>query len=140
MRIAKIRVGVDVQLKRGVVAVVMDSDLRPMVTRWLRGTNQDVARGLVDVVSEATPTVGQIAVGIDSPRCPLTRPRDWYWEGRRRRWRPRQECDSGSGRHCEVVLASRSGACDASMDPCGYAPGLDAAGLRPLRGAGRGWL
>lgn len=41
-------------------------------------------------------------IGIDAPRRPLDRPREWYW--RRGRWRRRAPGEQGHGRHCEVMV------------------------------------
>ncbi len=52
--------------------------------------------GLVDRYEQPT-------FGIDSPRCPLEQPRDWYWT--RDRWTRRSD-QEGWGRHCEVVVSA----------------------------------
>lgn len=45
---------------------------------------------------------GAGVVGIDAPRCPLPRPRKWFW--RSDRWRARGPREAGRGRHCEVAI------------------------------------
>ena len=47
---------------------------------------------------------GQIYVGIDAPRMPLTSKRQWYWNGKKKRWN-RRERQKGNGRHCEIVIS-----------------------------------
>jgi len=43
----------------------------------------------------------RVVVAIDSPRVPVSQPREWYW--RAGAWRARSD-QAGAGRHCEVVL------------------------------------
>ncbi len=92
-------VGVDVQMNRGCSCAVLDSELMPYHSEWL--LSPDRIRSLV---SELLEHFDRVAVGIDAPRCPLPKPREYYW--RDRRWRLRQPEDQGRGRHCEVVVAS----------------------------------
>ncbi|MFH1624690.1 MAG: hypothetical protein ABID54_05975 [Pseudomonadota bacterium] len=44
-----------------------------------------------------------LAIGIDSPRAPLSSPRRFRWNSRRQKWERRQN-GAGYGRHCEVII------------------------------------
>jgi predicted nuclease with RNAse H fold len=99
-------VGVDVQVQRGVVAVAMDRELRPAQVEWIQGSAASIARDLATLVGGLAAMGGRVVVGVDSPRRPLTRPREWYWSGSSRSWRLRRGTDRGAGRHCEVVVAA----------------------------------
>jgi len=92
-------VGVDVQMNRGCSCAVLDRELMPYHSEWF--SSPDRIRSLV---SELLESFDRVAVGIDAPRCPLPKPREYYW--RNRSWRQRQQGDQGRGRHCEVVVAS----------------------------------
>ncbi|MBN2413408.1 hypothetical protein JXQ31_17145 [candidate division KSB1 bacterium] len=46
------------------------------------------------------------AIGIDAPRMPLSRPREFYWDKKNNTWRKSRPSDKGYGRHCEVVIKS----------------------------------
>jgi len=98
-------IGVDVKL-RNCHYFILDSKLTIFGSGWLEGdSNKEICErfsGLLNVIEKKG--FGQIAVGIDSPRLPLLTPRNHFWDGKRRRWRARNEREQGHGRHCEVVL------------------------------------
>jgi predicted nuclease with RNAse H fold len=98
--------GLDVQVNRGCSYLVLNSQLCCVETGWLRGEEpRETCARLKDVLSNFTEmSLGEVAVGIDAPRIPLTKPREFYWA--RDQWRKKNTRDRGYGRHCEVVLKS----------------------------------
>jgi predicted nuclease with RNAse H fold len=88
-------VGVDVQEKRGIPYVVMDSDYSVLESGWL---SVDGAAG--ELVAVLDGLHGKPVVGIDAPRMPISRPRTWRCS--RGTWR---RSDAGlAGRHCEIAV------------------------------------
>ena len=92
-------IGVDVQSARDCPYVVLNAELKPQASGWLKD-----AREVRAVVLDAAKSLGTVAIGIDAPRCPLPKLRPHYWD--RNKWRPRRTSESGHGRHCEVILAA----------------------------------
>lgn len=116
-------VGIDVQTKRGCALAAIDQRGRHLGSSWFRS------------VKEATLalrpfTVGRCHVGIDAPRCLLSRPRHWFWDGIKEEWRPRRRSERGYGRHCELVLAA-CGLANPQWTPLrGHAPDWMKLGVR----------
>jgi predicted nuclease with RNAse H fold len=92
-------IGVDVQAARGCPYVILNAALQYYSSGWLQNPQE-----IRIVVSDVARTLGPVAVGIDAPRCPLPRPRSYYWQ--KGAWRERKPSEKGYGRHCEVVLAA----------------------------------
>lgn len=106
MQAAKIKyfVGVDIQVRRGIAYAVFDRDSRLINSDWAPGSDDGI-NGLIEIFKELSPDDPEIiAIGIDSPRKPLTQPRKWYWNGRNRNWKQRRAGERGFGRHCEVII------------------------------------
>ena len=100
-------IGVDVQVARQCPYAVLDRDGNSVTSGWLPD-GRDLAvralRGVIDRQSDGG--ASGIAVGIDSPRMALAAPRQWYWDGKKAKWRGRRSSDRGHGRHCEIVIAA----------------------------------
>jgi hypothetical protein len=64
----------------------------------------DPVVGAVDLVKKFN-TSNPVEVRIDAPRMPLDKKRQWYWDGKKRRWKP-SNTQSGYGRHCEIVISA----------------------------------
>lgn len=92
-------IGIDVSASRGCAVAILDPQGRWIDSRSIEGPASTVAALVQDLAAD-----GRVAIGIDSPRCPLQSSRSWYWRGKR--WRLRLASEKGSGRHCEVVLAA----------------------------------
>jgi predicted nuclease with RNAse H fold len=93
--------GIDVQVKRGAFYAVLDHSGRMCSSGCLDASQGNSLRTLFnDLIAQ----YGEMHVGIDAPRRFILAPRDWYWEGNRRRWRKKRLTDRGYGRHCEVVI------------------------------------
>jgi hypothetical protein len=98
-------VGIDIAEKRGCAYYAMDLDGAYVASGWLSGSATDVVGGIKTLfVALDESSGGGTAVGIDSPRLPLTSPRGWYWK--KSGWRERGASQIGRGRHCEVVVAA----------------------------------
>jgi hypothetical protein len=105
MQDPSICVGIDIAEKRGCAYYAIDNEGRYVTSGWLTGRATEVVDGvkwLARALSDSY--VGGAAIGIDSPRVPLTSPRGWYWG--RSAWRERVASEVGRGRHCEVVVAA----------------------------------
>lgn len=98
--------GIDVQIERGCAYFVVDQSADCVDAGWAKGGSlnetanrlHEIASNLLDGHQES------VAIGIDSPRVPLSSRREYYWDGRRHSWRQRRPDEKGHGRHCEIVL------------------------------------
>ena len=89
-------IGIDVQAARSCPYAVLSKDLRVCDSGWIA---IDALENSLDVLHERFP---EARFGVDAPRQPLPRRRQWYW--RQGAWQPRAPSDRGHGRHCEVVI------------------------------------
>jgi hypothetical protein len=96
--------GIDVQVRRDCPYLVLDNKASCIVSGWLEGeSNEEICEALIIVINKIRNNgIGNIAIGIDSPRVPLISPRQYFWQGNH--WRNRREGERGYGRHCEVIL------------------------------------
>ncbi|MEN8760437.1 MAG: hypothetical protein ABF303_18420 [Desulfobacterales bacterium] len=92
--------GIDIQIRRDCCYAVIDDTGTLIYSGWLSSAETDA----FDLVNRLLGS-GQIVVGIDAPRVPLTSKRQWYWNGNRLRWDERN-AQKGYGRHCEVVISA----------------------------------
>jgi hypothetical protein len=100
-------IGIDVQSARGCAVGILDEDGRAVDSAWIPGSDpSDLAIGLVRRLRADATSTHTVAIGIDAPRQPLDAPREWFWDGGRKRWRRRRPSESGRGRHCEIVIAA----------------------------------
>ena len=97
-------VGVDIQVRRGIAYAALDRDARLFKAGWVLGSSDGISDFIEMVEGLTLDDSDVVALGIDAPRQPLTQPRNWYWNGRNRRWRERSASEKGSGRHCEVII------------------------------------
>ncbi|MEX2580546.1 MAG: hypothetical protein WD342_15915 [Verrucomicrobiales bacterium] len=98
--------GFDVQTRRKTAWMALNSGLHMIEAGWLEGDeHQEIgasaARVAMNLQKEHAST---IIAGIDAPRSPLPSPREFYWSGKRDKWRPRRTSEVGNGRHCEVIV------------------------------------
>jgi len=102
----RICIGVDVQVLRGCAWYACDRNRNYIDSGWFEATARSQAQnslfGIVDHFSQNRKET--IAVGIDAPRHPLARPRDFFWDRKHCTWRKRRPGGRGYGRHCEVVI------------------------------------
>jgi len=98
--------GIDVQIKRGCPFLILDNKASCLSSGWLNGdSNNEICKDLIRVINEFEKKgIENLAIGIDSPRIPLSSPRHHYWDGNRGHWRSRRMGEKGYGRHCEVIL------------------------------------
>src|SRR5205807_3546997 len=101
----QIFVGIDVQSARGCAVAWIGKSGRALGSRWVDAPTPEALAKAVHQELEDLQGEG-VAIGIDSPRRPLSDRRRWYWERRGRRWRMRRHSEAGHGRHCEVVIAA----------------------------------
>ena len=94
-------VGIDVQSSKKCSCAILDSDLKPHSSAWLGSVEE-----ITSEISDLRRDFQRVVVGIDAPRCLLEKPREYYWDGRRRSWRARKPQEKGHGRHCEVVISA----------------------------------
>jgi hypothetical protein len=99
-------IGIDVQIKRGCPYLVLNRNRICVSSGWLVGKSRDeICENLIRIINGLENNgIEPVAIGIDSPRVPLTAPRQYFWDGIRTRWRERRDGEQGYGRHCEVVL------------------------------------
>jgi len=99
-------IGIDVQVKRGCSYYVLDQFGNKVTNDWASTDSlAATAKALGNIVrSHAKNTSGQVAVGIDAPRCPLINPRRFFWNSKQAKWRSKSSKEKGYGRHCEVVV------------------------------------
>jgi predicted nuclease with RNAse H fold len=93
-------VGIDIQIRRNCCYAIIDDTGTLIDSGWLLRAEADA----VDLVKRFSGS-GQVFVGIDAPRMPLTTKRQWYWNGNNRRWSRRGD-QKGNGRHCEIVISA----------------------------------
>jgi len=96
----KLFIGIDIQIRRDCCYAVIDHTGILIESGWFSSAEADA----VDLVKRRS-KLGQIYIGIDAPRMPLTSKREWYWSGAKRKWSPRK-AQKGNGRHCEVVISA----------------------------------
>jgi len=103
-------VGIDVQINRGLPFCVMDADAVMVDSGWIRRDDLTHAQQACRMKEAIAAAVGgrSVAIGIDAPRMPLPRAREWYWDRKQLAWRPRRPSEKGRGRHCEVVVKALS--------------------------------
>lgn len=89
-------IGIDVQAARDCPYAVLGENLHLVDSGWLAGVSLD------DSLLELLSRFPDARFGVDAPRQPLARPREWYW--RNGGWRRRAPSERGHGRHCEVVI------------------------------------
>jgi len=95
-------IGIDIQVRRKCSYAVINEKGTLVESGWLTDPVVNAAE-LVKKFNISTPT----EVGIDGPRMPLNKKREWYWDGKKRRWKPRGS-EKGNGRHCEVVIKAHN--------------------------------
>ena len=93
-------VGIDIQIRRNCSYAVLNGTGTLIDSGWFPSAEVDA----VDLVKRLSGS-GQVAVGIDAPRMPLSHPRKWYWSGARRQWYERST-QKGNGRHCEIIISA----------------------------------
>ena len=98
---APFSIGIDVQASRPCPYVVLDDAAREVESGWFSG-DDDIGFVMGGLCARFAGAV----FGIDSPRAPLDRPREWYW--RQGGWDRRRATDKGYGRHCEVVIKAHN--------------------------------
>jgi hypothetical protein len=98
--------GIDVQESRGCACFVMNQQRSWVDSCWTDGgTHAETAARLAGKIRELQARhQAALHVGIDAPRVPLPAPRLHYWDGGRKKWRPKRAGDKGYGRHCEIVI------------------------------------
>lgn len=97
-------IGIDVQISRGCSYFVINEERYCVDSGWTSKENHDdIASSLRTLaIKWSEGNKEDVAIGIDSPRMPLLRPRNYYWNGKVG-WREKKQSDKGVGRHCEVV-------------------------------------
>jgi len=100
--------GIDVQIKKGCSYFIVDKNKDLVHSGWAIGNKPiETANQLRSVALETSGgNFSNFAIGIDSPRVPLKNPREFYWNGKKKKWRKRKPREKGYGRHCEVVIKS----------------------------------
>ena len=93
-------IGIDIQIRRKCCYAVIDNAGSLVDSGWFAIAETDA----IDLVKRLSGS-GQLVVGIDAPRMPLTSKRQWYWSGNKRRWHRRSN-QTGNGRHCEIVISA----------------------------------
>jgi len=93
-------IGIDVQAARDCPYAVLGENLHLCDSGWLPVDHLEAA------LAELLERFPHPRFGVDAPRQPLLRPRDWYW--RQGEWRRRAHTDRGRGRHCEVVIKAHA--------------------------------
>ena len=93
-------IGIDVQANRACPYAIFAENLHLRDSGWLPTDALEPALGkLLERYPEAR-------FGVDAPRQPLPRAREWYWRGGE--WRRRGPADRGRGRHCEIVIKAHA--------------------------------
>ncbi|MCK4830502.1 hypothetical protein KA005_83060 [bacterium] len=97
--------GIDVQVARDCPYAVFNDQLNLLKSGWLESVDTgNIGKTLfVQVRLIEKELGGDLAIGIDSPRVPLTSPRRFRWNRGRQNWERRQN-GAGYGRHCEVII------------------------------------
>jgi hypothetical protein len=95
-------VGIDVQTKRDCSYAISDQNGYLKESGWFND-NLSILNKLEKLSVNA-----KLYVGIDAPRMPLISPRQWYWVGSKKKWRPKTNKDKGYGRHCEIVVSAHN--------------------------------
>lgn len=98
-------IGIDVQSKRSCACAIVRADGSSEIGLWGERAS-DILQGVRSKLLNEGASLNTCVVAIDSPRKPLLREREWYWNGRSARWRRRLSSDVGLGRHCEVVISA----------------------------------
>ncbi len=100
--------GIDVQIKEGCSYFIVDEHSEIVDSGWAKeDTYLKTAHQLRSIALETSGGhLDNIAIGIDSPRVPLKKPREFNWDGKKKKWRERKPREKGYGRHCEVVIKS----------------------------------
>ncbi|MGA7146584.1 MAG: hypothetical protein WBY47_18925 [Desulfobacterales bacterium] len=100
--------GIDVQIKKGCSYFIIDENAEIVSSGWAEEKiHQKTAYQLKTVAFETSGgNLDNIVIGIDSPRMPLNKPREFYWNNKKKKWRKRLPNEKGHGRHCEVVIKS----------------------------------
>ena len=77
--------GIDVQIKKGCSYFIVDENAEIMNSGWVReDTHLKTAHQLRSVAHETSGGhLDNIAIGIDSPRMFLEKPREFYWNGKK---------------------------------------------------------
>lgn len=96
-----VHIGVDVQARRAFACMAIDDGGDIVDSAWCSRASE-VHEWVADLARHGA----RITVGIDAPSQPLSRPREWFWEGKRRAWRSRRAGEKGIGRHAEVVISA----------------------------------
>ena len=98
--------GIDVQIRRDCPFAILDNEGICISSGWLKGNTYDeICQDSISTINDFEKKANaSLAIGIDSPRIPLSSPRKYYWVGNKGDWRKRRSRDKGYGRHCEVIL------------------------------------
>jgi len=103
----KFFVGIDVQARSNSPYAALDDDLNLVKSGWLpwskdvHEASEAACHELRTLFTELS-SGAEVCVGIDSPRQPLSLPREHFF--RHGKWRGRRSGEKGWGRHCELVL------------------------------------
>lgn len=95
-------IGIDIQVRRKCSYAAIDELGALVESGWL----SDPEINAVELVQKFRIS-SHTAVGIDAPRIPLSKKREWFWNGKKRRWKKRGS-ETGTGRHCEVVIKAHN--------------------------------
>jgi predicted nuclease with RNAse H fold len=93
-------IGIDIQTKRDCSYAISDQNGDLKESGWF-SENHSILNTLKKLSVNA-----KLYVGIDAPRMALISPRQWYWVGSKKKWRPKTKKHKGHGRHCEIVVSA----------------------------------
>jgi len=99
-------IGIDVQIFRGCAFYILDRKAEFIDSGWAKGGTIEEICARLQTATRPYIEYNTTAVGIDAPRMPLSRPRQFYWDNKNNTWRKKRTADKGYGRHCEVVIKS----------------------------------
>lgn len=92
--------GIDVGINRGCAFSAIDENANMLDSGWF---DLEPPKSLLSDLRNAVKAGKSVHVGIDAPRLALPNPREWFWEGAKKRWRARKK-ERGTGRHCEIAV------------------------------------
>ena len=98
----KLYIGIDVQLARPCAYAAVDEGGTVVHSGWFASAKEGFQ------CLEPLALSHELLFGIDAPRLPVPRPRQWYWNGAKEEWRARKPSEKGLGRHCEVVIKAHN--------------------------------
>ena len=79
--------GIDVQIKKGCSYFIVDEHSEIVDSGWVKEhTHLKTAHQLQSIVLKiSSGHLDNIAIGIDSPRTPLNKPREFNWDGKKKK-------------------------------------------------------